>query len=328
MNENILNNSNMLKYYKNNILGPPLYQIEQLLDLRKLQNKYEPVSSNKQIRTIIKYSKNYIFKEMRSKLIDLFLKHININNSYEIVSNMLTLPLTDITFYRIIGDIIKKEEKYKSEKLLNTISHRDKKVEMFINVINNIKDFRVTQYLDYGCGDCDVTGKCGKALNLDTKNIFGADINTWGGYNDKTRNIDKINFVNIVPNKPLAFDDKTFDLISCFMVLHHIENLEFCLQELNRIMKSGGYLYITEHMVTNFMEKMLVDIEHSIYEIAYRNTDDYHLSYINKFYHWTEWIVIMDKYNFQYISHNNLNYDILEQNDPTKKAWLLFKKID
>jgi len=36
----------------------------------------------------------------------------------------------------------------------------------------------------------------------------------------------------------------------------------------------------------------------------------------------------MDKYNFQYISHNNLNYDILEQNDPTKKAWLLFKKID
>ena len=35
------------------------------------------------------------------------------------------------------------------------------------------------------------------------------------------------------------------------------------------IIQLGGYLYITEHMIVNYLEKVLTDIEHTIYEISH-----------------------------------------------------------
>lgn len=325
MKNTIINATNMSKYYSNNPLIP-MYKVDQLLDLRKLDNRYEDVKSNKQINTVLKYSKYHIFKEMKCKLIDLLVKHIKSDNSFDIVINLLSLPLTDTGFYKLLGDMIRKQERSKSERMMDTIPHRDKKVEMFVHTIKKYS-INVVKYLDYGCGDCDVTDRCGKSLGLDIKNVYGADVKAWGNYSDKTRQTDKINFEVIIPNKPLSFSDGTFQVITCFMVLHHIDNLDFCLKELHRLLSDDGYLYITEHMVTNFVEKMLVDIEHSIYEIAHRGTETYYTSYINNFYHWLEWNMIMEHYGFKYVEHGNLDYDILEQNDPTKKAWILYKKV-
>lgn len=39
------------------------------------------------------------------------------------------------------------------------------------------------------------------------------------------------------------------DLVTCFMVLHHIETLDDTLRELARVINEGGYLYIREHDV-------------------------------------------------------------------------------
>lgn len=315
----------IIEYYKNRKLIP-MYQISQLLELRKLDNRYQTVQSSKQIRTVFKHSSYHYFKEMRTKLIDLLLKHVNIENSFDIVTKMLSLPLSDSFFYKIIHDINSKESKAKHEHVINTISHRDKKVELFTFDVLRFINIPIKTYLDFGCGDCDVTERCGKSLKLDKEHIYGADINEWGNYNDKSRKMDKINFIKIEPSKPLDFPDKFFDVISCFMVLHHVNDLEFTLKELKRLLSDDGLLYVTEHMITNYMEKMLTDIEHSIYEIAYRENTNYHNTYINNFYHWTEWNIIMEKNGFTYVSHDYLNYDILDQNDPTKKAWIIYKK--
>ena len=40
--------------------------------------------------------------------------------------------------------------------------------------------------------------------------------------------------------------DNTFDLITCFGVLHHIPNVSFILSELLRVLKPGGFLLIRE----------------------------------------------------------------------------------
>jgi SAM-dependent methyltransferase len=47
---------------------------------------------------------------------------------------------------------------------------------------------------------------------------------------------------------PLA--DNTFDLITCFGVLHHIPNVSFVVAELARTLKAGGYLLIREPIVS------------------------------------------------------------------------------
>jgi len=61
----------------------------------------------------------------------------------------------------------------------------------------------------------------------------------------------------IIPNyvKPnilgnLNFSDNTFDLIICLGVLHHIPNVSFVLQELDRVLAPGGILILREPIVS------------------------------------------------------------------------------
>jgi SAM-dependent methyltransferase len=58
---------------------------------------------------------------------------------------------------------------------------------------------------------------------------------------------------NIVPNYVKAtisgkidFPDNSFDLISCFSVLHHIPNVTFVISELVRVLQPCGYLLLRE----------------------------------------------------------------------------------
>jgi SAM-dependent methyltransferase len=62
---------------------------------------------------------------------------------------------------------------------------------------------------------------------------------------------------NLRPNyvKPnvdghLNFDDNLFDLITCFMTLHHIPNVSFVIKEMIRVLKPNGYLLLSEPIVT------------------------------------------------------------------------------
>jgi SAM-dependent methyltransferase len=44
----------------------------------------------------------------------------------------------------------------------------------------------------------------------------------------------------------MPFADGTFDLITCFGVLHHIPNVSFVLAEMGRVTRSGGYALVRE----------------------------------------------------------------------------------
>lgn len=51
-------------------------------------------------------------------------------------------------------------------------------------------------------------------------------------------------------NGSLPFDDKSFDLITCFGTLHHIPNVSFVISELIRVLKTNGYLLLREPIVS------------------------------------------------------------------------------
>ena len=71
-----------------------------------------------------------------------------------------------------------------------------------------IKDLKIKNYLDIGCGDCMKTQLLGRKLGLPDKNIYGADLKSWFGYDQTTRKVD-INLITIKQDGKLPFKDKS-----------------------------------------------------------------------------------------------------------------------
>lgn len=319
------------------------YKLDQLIEYRKYDNQYVNIKSNKQIRTLIKHTKNssennYVY----IKLVSLLLKHINISDAPTLLPSILSLPLSDSYIFKLIGqlrNVRDNENKVSFAPKGLSSGTRQKKVNQMKFVLKCEMDrdnFTPKTFLDFGCGDCKLTKSFGEALNIKNDSIYGADISSWASYsNEKRKNLD-IKFIEIKENKKYDFKDNFFSVVTAFMVLHHIENLDLCLRELNRIIQLGGYLYITEHMIVNYLEKMLTDIEHTIYEISHRNNEDYYNensknSYkhniLHHVYHSIEWDLILNQYGFKYRDHDYLNLNITDQDNATKKAWMLYTKV-
>ena len=331
MMNKLLTIENIINFHKDN-KGLPKYKLDQFISYKKNDFKFQPIESNKQITSIIENSKkhdNYIYL----KLISLIAKHSNMENLPVLLTNVLTLPLADSDIYKMMK---KMRETKRDKPKINYgpcplyLANRKKRVELMKDHLKKIignPDFKIKNYLDFGCGDCKNTFEYGKALGLKQENIYGADISNWFDYETSKRRDLNINFVEISENKKYEFKDNFFSIISCFMVLHHVMDLDFVMKELNRILEMGGYIYATEHQVVNNSERMLCDIEHSIYEISYRGHKDFYKKFYSEYHHWIEWDIIFSQYGFEPVGGNVLFYNITEETDPTKKAWILYKKI-
>ncbi|MEK7103915.1 MAG: class I SAM-dependent methyltransferase [Patescibacteria group bacterium] len=59
----------------------------------------------------------------------------------------------------------------------------------------------------------------------------------------KEQNLPPENFKQEFGEK-LSFSENKFDVVHCFTVLEHVKNVKQCLEEMIRIVKSGGLIYI------------------------------------------------------------------------------------
>jgi len=106
--------------------------------------------------------------------------------------------------------------------------------------------------LDIGCG----AGKqCFSFYNYLKGNcdITGGDINQAlleQARKDKAGK--RIQFLdNLDFNKPLPFQQDTFDLVSCCFAIYYAEDIPFTIREMHRILKPGGRLFTTGPMPNN-----------------------------------------------------------------------------
>ena len=51
-------------------------------------------------------------------------------------------------------------------------------------------------------------------------------------------------------NGKIDYPDNSFDLITCFGVLHHIPNVSYVIKELTRVLKKGGIMLIREPIIS------------------------------------------------------------------------------
>jgi len=111
-------------------------------------------------------------------------------------------------------------------------------------VMSMIKNLQVSKYLDYGCGDGTITQSVGKQLSLGPSKIFGVDIHT------------KLNpNITYIRGEQLNVPDASIDLVTAFVSLHHVADIESTMLEISKMMKPGGIFVIREH---NFSGKRVM----------------------------------------------------------------------
>ncbi len=124
----------------------------------------------------------------------------------------------------------------------------------------------INSYLDLGCGKCNITGYIGEQMSLKKHQIFGTDVKQefeieW---DESRKSNTMINFEYINLGK-IPFKDEQFDVITCFMVLHHIPNVEKTIKDIHTRLRKNGILYIREHNCIGKEDFIFADLIHSMY---------------------------------------------------------------
>ena len=296
-------------------------QKKEFLYLRANINiQYVDKSSNKQFSTFINNINCYNNLGKISILLNVFC-----NNNYivkKIIDKIIkNKNITDKQLCKYILNKLKSsKEKYKSVKICykNICNKWD---YMFQNLFltYNARGYKTTDimYLDYGCGNGKKTLRFAKHYNVNKKNIYGCDIKSWGPY-EQMQITHPFNFKYITKDGRLDFPDNTFDLVTCFFVLHHVETLDNTLKELKRVIKPDGILLLLEHNALTYSDILLLDIQHLLYEIIFnKNYKYFDNPQYAQYYNYMEWDYFFKKYDFKYTVsnflfegvNNNIRYD-------------------
>lgn len=143
-----------------------------------------------------------------------------------------------------------------------------------INLLS-IHTFPIFKYLDFGAGDCSMAVLLGQKMRVKPENIHAVDIENWEGKIDEMNVYRPQCKFKTYDGIKLPYSDQTFDLITSFQVLHHIEALEDVLSEIHRVMTVGGILVIREHHCHNKKMQRLIEIEHMLHDHVFTlNTSD------------------------------------------------------
>jgi ubiquinone/menaquinone biosynthesis C-methylase UbiE len=291
-------------------------------------NMYENDDVNYQMQNLIHHCNTkkkilYInsFLEMLCHFI-IFDEAINI---YNMLKNKL--KISDLTIIKYI----KSTKVYKNTVFSENINCRPQELGMEIiraKVKKMLKKLNINinqnlQYLDLCCGDGRKTMLFASYLKI--KNIHGTDIELWGPYK-KNR---KLSFdFKFIKNNKLMYDDDSFDIVTCFLSLHHIPNLTNMINEVYRVLKSNGIFFIIEHDVHNFYDKLLIDIQHKLFAALYDNdmkaviTPDF-----TRYFNHYEWDFIMrNTGKFTFLDSGVYSESITLDKRYDKQFYTIFKK--
>lgn len=205
-------------------------------------------------------------------------------NKYSQLSNMLTKEIvsscanerTDTQIFKNLANIYHKFPK--------TDQKNEQRSAKRINQLSYYLDkFTGENYLDYGCHTGDLTKAVGEFYNI--KNVYGCDIHN---NCDPKNNID----FSLLSGDTLPYDNEQFDLITCFMVLHHVphDKLSKLLSEFCRVLKPNGLLIIREHDLIDPMFGNLLDVLHGFYDYVWKPNVSWEqdIEFCDTFYHSAE----------------------------------------
>ena len=245
--------------------------------MKKRYTHYKSTKSNIQISSIYKPNVNIIYKNRLDELFSHFIEFNLITQIHKMIE--------DGKKDDFIIDFIKKNLK------LDKTEDKNYKLAQISNVISNFTSTKKPKILDVGAG----FGKKIKTIKcLVDSDIYGADIKTWGSYNNKRKFSFPFEYIQLNPYK-IPYDDKMFDCITIMFTLHHAKNLIETINECKRILKDDGIIVLEEHDIWDDYDNMIIELQHRIYDTVFDEKTDYSGIYYNKY----EWDIIFNKCNMK-----------------------------
>ncbi len=106
-----------------------------------------------------------------------------------------------------------------------------------------LSKLELNKVLEFGCG----TGKNTVWFEKNAKEILSADFSEAmiSKAAEKIKST-KVQFAIADINEPWIFTKEKFDLVSFSLILEHIENIDEIFNKSNKVLHSGGYMYIGE----------------------------------------------------------------------------------
>ena len=291
---------------------------------------------------IKKQYKNYNILQLKNND-----KHLIYKRYINIIKNILySVNIDSNIFIKEIDKIIDTNKKntdeefyYKLNKVYKNISLNNKKIKIFnrssarsnqlLKFLNIVKKDNIKTYLDFGGGDGSLSYSIKHTLKLNDKDVYISDIKEYDTIKDY-----KLNFIEN-KNGIIDLPDNKFDLITVYMVLHHLKDdiLEKTIKTLYRLLKPNGILVLREHNLyfkDNYQKKYIIDlldIMHDIYDyvlvrkLNWKDKGEYYSKYKSK----KEWNNLFLKNKFKIVYDPKFN-NILEKN-PNLKYNIIYKKM-
>ena len=193
----------------------------------------------------------------------------------------------------------------------------------------------IKYYLDWGTSYGGLALAIANELNIPVNNITGVEVHQ-SSIEKHLKHFEVkdplFQYIIIDPKtqNPIKIENESQDLVTSFMVLHHVQNLSFVLNEIQRILKPGGYFLIKEHDCWNAMDAMLIDIEHSIYRLLIdkESTTSFKKPYNNYFrymnFYAVKWLITQKNFNF--IKADFAYSSLQAKISPNRAWWGLFQK--
>ena len=280
------------------------------------------------IKNIVKNKNNDIDNyKIYIKLLDLILKILKYNNikNMKLILNSNKYNTDEEFSTYIYNKFVKNYKKALSNNMYtqgNLI-----KSQYYLNILQKNNNSNINNYIDIGCGNCNVSYLFGKKLGIKEKNIFGADIKQWFHYEKDTRN-KLINFIELKTGEELPIKNESYDLVSLFMVLHHVFDKPQLIKNINRILKKNKYLLITDHDIHDIHDNDLVDLEHFFYSRLFERDQDFYNDYYGEYLNIESMIDLLKLNNFKIINKGFYNiYKNKIEITSTRYFYILVQKI-
>lgn len=318
----------------------PNCRIEELLLIKfdKTLNTFKNLESNQQINTVLNIIKNVNRVAARTnsfvlekRLLEILTKKYPYYSFYKDLRDKIYTFKNDDELYQYIRKNRFYHKKInKNKNILPTICDARKSLSenLFYEIKDHIKN--VNNYLDIGAGDGAKTFYFSKKLGLKKEDVFALDFISFHSVDYLKNRFKNINFIDLeFDQEKYPIKASSFDMVTAFMVAHHVKNLDLFFKEINRILKKGKYFILMEHNNFTRLDDMLADIEHSMYEIVEQEKANYDFKKkeYTQYYDWVTWSIIAQKYNLQFIKQGEIKSTITSSLMPTSSCYILFKKI-
>lgn len=257
-------------------------------------------SSNKQIQQLYLDPKFQGVKQLFNKAILTDLKFRNNKNLANKLISYVEKAATDKKLdseiyhesHNLVHEILFKSQEYHKNEFSREKNRADQLKPIFFKIIKK----PIISYLDLGCNEGKITESVGQLLKAPI--IRGCDV-------IKTQNEYNFEFTLLNPDNPyvLPYEKKSQDVVTAFMSLHHIEEIDKTLSEIKRILKHGGIFLIREHDCNPPELELLLDLMHGFYAMVWADPSEMKdfSTHFSKYRTKKDMIELIEKHGFKII---------------------------